>query len=106
VRDSPWATTVGGGLGVEVDSDDHGLFYWLDIVITNNKKDSRGNCTNGQDRGRRSQVSDKSQESHRDEEVCRILLGLADRCKMKRIGEKRPSFAKAETAKGGPHRVS
>jgi hypothetical protein len=37
--------------------DDHGLFYCLDIVITNNKKDRRGNCTNGQDLGGSDQVS-------------------------------------------------
>jgi hypothetical protein len=32
--------------------DEHGLFYCLDIVITNNKKDRLGNCTIGQDLGR------------------------------------------------------
>jgi hypothetical protein len=31
---------------------DHGSFYCLDIIITNNKKDRVGNCTNGQDFGR------------------------------------------------------
>jgi hypothetical protein len=31
---------------------DHCLFYCLDIVITINKKDRQGDCTNGQDFGR------------------------------------------------------
>jgi len=36
---------------------EHGLFYCLDIVITNNKKNRQGNCTNGQDLGRRNEMS-------------------------------------------------
>jgi hypothetical protein len=38
---------------------DHALFYCLDIVITNNKRDRLGNCTNGQDLGRCNEVSDR-----------------------------------------------
>ena len=48
-------------------SDDHGQFYCLDIVITNNKKDRRENCTNGQDL--REDVLDKDVGKFKSEEL-------------------------------------
>jgi len=66
---------------------DHGLFYFLDIVITNNKKDRPGNCTNGQDLGGCNQVSDERGKNctdggggwREDPRVGRMELGIRKR---------------------------
>jgi hypothetical protein len=44
---------------------DHGLYYYLDIVNTNNKKDRRRSCTNGQDLGRGNEMSHKELKTGR-----------------------------------------
>jgi hypothetical protein len=51
---------------------DHGIFYLLDIVNTNNTKDRRRSCTNGQDLGKGNEVSHKRVEDARIQEVKRV----------------------------------
>jgi hypothetical protein len=44
---------------------DHGLYYYLDIINTSNKKDRRRSCANGQDLGRRNEMSHKELKTGR-----------------------------------------
>jgi hypothetical protein len=61
VRDNTRELRLAVGGDLTWCSDDHGLFYCLDIAITNNKKNRQRSCTDGQDIGRCSQSGDATE---------------------------------------------